>query len=173
MVRGGKEQCKREAPASVRYCCKHAQAALLPLIEGQGFLCGYKGCTGTSKEQGTRCDKCLQLEKSAKEADRDAGASSSAAPVATVEHADVVARGTPPTTGEGSGEPRPAAPGVPVERAACEHCTRNPADDGLRYCKGCFEKLEKALGFTDEDAEKTEDVAGTGLRYCEECNGWL
>jgi hypothetical protein len=38
------------------------------------------GCTGFSKEQGRRCDKCLQPEK-----DIGAGASSSAAPAAAVE----------------------------------------------------------------------------------------
>jgi hypothetical protein len=121
------------APANVRYCCAHKDAALVPLIKGQGFYCGYKGCTAIAKEEGGRCDKCHQLEQGAA----------------------VVARGDSPTTGEASNGPPPTA-----TAAVCTNCRSNPAENNDMFCEGCNKELEKGLGLDTDEEEQHGAGAG-------------
>jgi hypothetical protein len=147
MCHGG-VPCKRKVAASVRYCCKHAGTSLLPLIAGQGFMCGYKGCTRFAAVQGARCDKCSPPKESDKDVDMDVGAGGAAASA------------TPDGSVESSHN---AASAAAVKPADCERCSRNPVDGDSKYCKGCTKELDKELGLTDDDGEeKQEDGVGGG-----------
>jgi hypothetical protein len=157
--------CKRKAPADIRFCCKHAPPPPPPLIEGQGFMCGYKGCRvlNSAKEHCVGC-KALQAEDVVM-GDQD-GESASVPPTESFD--PVAAKGKFEAHLAADGDVASATPGAPVESvpnaasaaAVCEHCSGNAAHDGTKYCKDCVAKLGKELGFDDEEEEEEADCAG-------------
>jgi hypothetical protein len=130
--------CSRKVPASVRYCCKHKGDELI-VIEGQGFICGYMGCTAITALK-EHCAKCKALQE------KDV----------------VMCEQEVPAAGAG-GVAAATTPSGPVELAVCEYCRDKPANGNTKYCEDCAVKLEKELGLADEgDEEKHEDGVGGG-----------
>jgi hypothetical protein len=132
-------------PAGIGFCCKHVGAAPV-VIEGQGFICGYMGCTAITSVQ-EHCSDCKSLQ--GKDVDMQevpaAGAGGGAAAS---------------TTPDGSVESSHNAASAAVKPDDCEHCLVEPADGDSKYCKDCIAKLEKELGLVDEEDDKEADCAG-------------
>jgi hypothetical protein len=123
-------------------------------MEGQGFMCGYKGCMAISAAKG-HCAKCKALQETDVVVCEQDGESASVSPTESFD----------PVAAKGKLEEHLAAAGADgaVDPAVCEHCSGKAAHGDSKYCEDCIAELEKALGLADEEDEEkhTDGVGGS------------
>jgi hypothetical protein len=155
--------CKRKAPDDIGFCCKHASLSLLPLVEGQGFICGYKGCVVLTATK-EHCAKCKALQEKDVVGEPDgagaAGGAASATPGAPVESLPDADSAAVVKADDQAGEEDPTEETMMTTTPVCDYCSGKPAHDNTKYCADCAAKLEKELGLVDEGDEKKADCNG-------------